>query len=334
MKKKLIIIAEAGVNHNGKLKNALKLVDIAAEAKADYVKFQTYITDEIVQKNFSLAKYQRVNTNFKNQYAMLKKLQLNESDFIKIKKRCIKKKIKFLSSPFDIKSIQFLNKLRLKTFKVPSGEITNIPYLEKLGKLKKEIILSTGMANEREIKEAIKILVESGTKKKNISLLHCNTEYPVALKKINLNSIKYLKKKFGLNIGFSDHSLGNEAALIAVGLGIKIIEKHFTIDKSMKGPDHKASLNKKELIEFVFNLRQAEESLGKFQKKPSSDEIDNARFVRKNIVARTNIFIGQKFSSTNLTTKRSVLGIPASEWKKVINKISRYNFKKNETIRV
>tara|TARA_B100001057_G_scaffold499966_1_gene612741 strand:+ start:2468 stop:3469 length:1002 start_codon:yes stop_codon:yes gene_type:complete len=331
---KLIIIAEAGVNHNGNLKNAIKLVDIASKAKADYIKFQTYVTEELVQKKFSCARYQRKGTNFNDQYKMLKKYELKKKDFNKIIKRCKEKRIKFLSSPFDIQSVQLLNTWKLKTIKIPSGEITNIPYLKEIGKLKKNVILSTGMSNLAEIREAIKILTKSGTKKENISLLHCNSEYPVEFSKTNLNSIIFLRNKFKCNTGFSDHTQGFEAALVSIGLGANIIEKHFTINKLSNGPDHKSSLNGAELIKFVEILRKAHQSRGIYKKEPSKKEIENSRYVRKNIIASKKIYKGQKFSKNNLTTKRSKPGIPSSEWDKIINKRARYNFQKDQIIKI
>ena len=330
----LIIIAEAGVNHNGSLKNALKLVDAAAKSKADFVKFQTYITEDLVQRSLSCADYQKRNSTFDNQFKMLKKYELKIQDFKIILKRCKKRKIKFLSSPFDLESINTLKKLKVETIKIPSGEITNIPYLQKIGKLRKKIILSTGMANVNEISNAIKILIKSGTNRKNISILHCNTEYPVLLDRTNLNSIKYLRKRCKLDVGFSDHTNGFEAGLIAVGLGIKIIEKHFTLSKKMKGPDHKASLDVKEMVNFVKILRSAFKSLGSETKKPSRIELANSKYIRKKIIAKNTIFKGQKFSENNLTTKRSNTGIPSSNWKKVIGKISNFNFKKDQIIKI
>ena len=330
----LIIIAEAGVNHNGSLKNALKLVDAAAKSKADFVKFQTYITEDLVQKSLDCADYQKKNSKFDNQFKMLKKYELKIQDFKIILKRCKKRKIKFLSSPFDLESINTIKKLKVEIIKIPSGEITNIPYLQKIGKLRKKIILSTGMANTDEIRSAIKILTKFGTSRKNICILHCNTEYPVQLDKTNLNSIKYLRKKFKLDVGFSDHTNGFEAGLIAVGLGSKIIEKHFTLSKKMKGPDHKASLDVKELTNFIKILRSAQKSLGSEVKKPSRTELANAKYIRKKIIAKNTIFKGQKFSENNLTTKRSKTGIPSSNWKKVIGKISNFNFNKDQIIKI
>ena len=332
--KDLIIIAEAGVNHNGSLKKALRLVDVAAKAKADFVKFQTYKTENLVRKNTKKSSYQIKNTKFKNQFKMLKEYELNENQFKKIVERCRIKKIKFLSSPFDIQSLNLLKKLKCTTIKIPSGEITNIPLLEEIGKSKRKVILSTGMSNFYEILKAIKILTSCGTKKQNISLLHCNTEYPVNFKNTNLKAIIYLKKKFKLNVGFSDHTTGFEAALVSIGLGAQIIEKHFTTSKSLHGPDHKASLDEKELINFVSTLREAQKSLGQKIKMPSSKELQNAKFIRKNIVAKKEILIGDRFTKDNITTKRSNPGISSANWKKVINKVSKFNFLKDQNIKI
>lgn len=333
--KKTIIIAEAGVNHNGNINLALKLVDKAAEAKADYVKFQTYHTEDLVQKKLGLANYQKKNTNkLYSQYNMLKKFELSYLDHLKLIDRCKKKKIRFLSSPFDFKSIDLLKKLKLNLIKIPSGEITNIPYLRKLGGLKKKIILSTGMSNIDEIKKAIKILVYAGTKKKNLFLLHCSSEYPAEKKNLNLLSIPYMKKKLGVNLGYSDHSLGLNASLTAVALGAKVIEKHFTLNKNLKGPDQKSSLSPDELISLVKEIRNVEVSLGKNKKKPFKGELKNLKYIRKFIVAKRSIKKGQKFSEKNVTTKRSTVGVPSSKWDSVIGKKAKKNFFYNENIKI
>ncbi len=333
-KDKTIIIAEAGVNHNGDINLALRLVDIAAKSKADYIKFQTYSTDELVQKKLGLAKYQKNNTK-KNysQYEMLKKFELSMSDHLKIIKRCEKKKIKFLSSPFDLKSIDLLKKLKMDLFKIPSGEITNIPYLRKIGSLKKRILLSTGMSNIKEIKIAIQTLLTSGTKKRNITVLHCSSEYPAKKNNLNLLSIPFLKKKFDINVGYSDHSLGLDASFTAVALGAKVIEKHFTINNKLNGPDHKASLTPTQLVNLVKGIRNIESTLGNYLKKPSSAELKNSKFVRKFIVAKKKIKKGEKFSEKNLTTKRALIGIPASKWDFIIGKKAKKNFIDNENIK-
>lgn len=334
-KNKTIIIAEAGVNHNGKIKLALKLVDIASKAKADYVKFQTYSSDDLVQKKVGLAKYQKKNLKgISSQYKLLKKFELSKSDHLRIVRRCKTKKIKFLSSPFDLKSIDLLQNLNLKLLKIPSGEITNTPYLRKIGSLKKQIILSTGMSNIQEVNKAIKALISSGTKKKNITILHCSTEYPAKKDNLNLLSIPLLKKKFQINVGYSDHSLGLQASFTAVALGAKVIEKHFTTNKRLSGPDHKASLSPKELIELVKGIRDIESTLGTNKKKPYLAELKNLKFVRKFIVAKKNIIKGEKFTKENVTTKRALVGIPASKWTWLLGKKAKNFFLHDENIKI
>ncbi len=331
---KILIIAEAGINHNGNLKQALKMVDIASKAKADFVKFQTFDPESLTTKNLGLADYQKKGSNKKTHLKLLKSLMLSKKDFKKIIARCKKKKIKFLSSPFDIGSIKILKNLKVKIFKIPSGEINNIPYLRYIGSLKKKIILSTGMSNFSEVKNAIKILTKNGTKRKDIFVLHCNTEYPANIKKLNLMSIKYLKDKTKMRVGFSDHSLGYEASLISLVLGATVFEKHFTLNKFSKGPDHKASLSPKELIEYVKKIKLFYLSIGQYQKKPYKEELKISKIARKQIVAFTNINRGDKFTEKNITTKRAKKGISASNWDKLIGRISKYNFKENQNIKI
>ncbi len=333
-KNKTLIIAEAGVNHNGNIDLALKLVDIAAKSKADYIKFQTFSTEDLVQKKVGLAEYQKKNLNkISSQYKLLKKFELSALDHMKIIKRCKKKKIKFISSPFDLKSIDLLKKLKLELYKIPSGEITNIPYLRKVGSLKKKIILSTGMSNMEEIQKAIKILTSSGTKKKNITILHCNSEYPADIKNLNLLSIPHMKKKFKINVGYSDHSIGLQASFTAVALGAKVIEKHLTLNKKLSGPDQKASLSPEEFFDLVKGIRFIESTLGNNVKEPYSGELRNLKFIRKFIVAKKKIFKGEKFTKKNITTKRAIVGIPASKWDWVIGKKAKKNFSYDENIK-
>lgn len=335
MKNKTSIIAEAGVNHNGNINLALKQVDSASKSRADYVKFQTYCTEELVQKKVGLAKYQKNNLKTtSSQYKLLKKFELSESDHLKIINRCRLKKIKFLSSPFDLKSIDLLKKLNLKLFKIPSGEITNVPYLKKIGSLKKKLILSTGMSTIEEVKKAINILISSGTKKKDITILHCSTEYPADKNNLNLLSIPLLKKIFKINVGYSDHSLGFQASLTAVALGAKIIEKHFTTNRKLSGPDQKASLSPNEFMNFVKEIRNVEKILGKNVKKPYSAELKNSKYIRKFIVANRNIKKGEKLSEKNITTKRAAVGIPASKWNLVIGKKAKKKFLYDENIKI
>ena len=334
-KNKTVIIAEAGVNHNGKIDLALKLVDVAAKSKADYIKFQTYSTEDLVQKKIGLAKYQKKNIKkISSQYKLLKKFELSISDHLKIIKRCKQKKIKFLSSPFDFKSIDLLKKLKLNLFKIPSGEITNISYLRKIGALKKKIILSTGMSNTEEIKKAIKTLISSGTKKKNITILHCSSEYPANKDNLNLLSIPFIKNKFNINVGYSDHSLGLQASFTAVALGATVIEKHFTTNKRLSGPDQSASLSSKELRNLVKGIRYIEPTLGSYVKKPYLSELKNLKFIRKFIVAKKKINKGEKFTEKNVIAKRAITGIPASKWDWVIGRKAKKNFFYDENIKI
>ena len=331
---KTIIIAEAGVNHNGDLNKALKMVDVASKAKADYIKFQTFIPNELCQKKFGQANYQKKSFKKKSQLEMLNALKLTFQEFKTIKNRCKKKKINFLSSPFDQKSLDFLKKLNLKFIKVASGEITNIPLLKEIGRLKKKVILSSGMSNIKEINIALKVLISNGTKKKDITVLHCNTEYPAKTEKLNLMAIRYIKDKLKVKVGYSDHSLGHEASLIALAFGASVLEKHFTLDKKFKGPDQKSSLNPHELFKYIKSVRKFEKSLGGYFKKPYKEEIKNIDIIRKQIVAKKYINKGEIFSKKNIVTKRPTKGIPASKWEKIIGKKSSFYFKPDENIKI
>lgn len=329
---KVFIIAEAGVNHNGSIKKALKLVDIAKKSGADAVKFQSFIASDEISKLAPKAKYQMTTTNpNESQLDMIKKLELSIKEQKKIKSYCDNLKIEFISSPFGLTSINILKKLKIKTVKIPSPEINNLPYLLEISKKFSKIILSTGMSNIREINTAIKILKKN--KKKNISILHCISSYPTKLEDLNLNAILTLKKNFNNIIGFSDHSLGIEGSLLAVAVGARIIEKHFTINKKLNGPDHKASLSPGQLNELVKKIRQVEKILGDGIKKPQKSEIENIKVVRKSIVARELIKIGEKFTIKNITTKRPGTGISPMKWKSIIGKKSKYNYQKDEIIK-
>jgi len=333
MKKKIIIIAEAGVNHNGKLSLGKRLIDTAKKSGADYIKFQMFKTDSHIRKNTPLANYQSLNLKKKtNQYNMVKKLQLEEKDIEKLFIYSKKKKIKFLASCFDLKSLKIYLKLKPKIIKIPSGEITNLPLIEEIGKKNKKIFLSTGMATLSEIKKCLNVLTRNGTKKKNIYILQCTTDYPCKIYDVNLNFLNELKKIFGTNIGFSDHTITYDAAIIAASLGAKIIEKHITTNKSLKGPDHKASFNPQEFKIYVNKLRDVEKILGSKKKKITKYEKKNLFFVRKSIVATKNINIGDKFSKNNLGTKRPYDGISPMKMNLFIGKISKKNFKVDETI--
>lgn len=331
--KPVFIIAEAGVNHNGKLDNAFELINVAIDSGADAVKFQTFKTENVISRFAPKAEYQIKNTdNQESQSEMVKKLELSFTDFLKLKEYCDKKRIMFLSTPFDFESIDFLNKLNLPFFKIPSGEITNLPYLRKIGSLKNKVILSTGMSYLGEIDNAIKILTDSGTQKDNIALLHCNTEYPTPFESANLMAIKTLKETYNLRTGYSDHTLGIESVIAAVALGAEIIEKHFTIDKNMEGPDHKASIEPDELKIMIKSIRNIEKALGSGNKVPSESEIKNINIARKSIVAKRKINTGEYFSEENITCKRPGNGISPMLWDVVTEKIAKRDFEEDELI--
>lgn len=332
---KTIIIAEAGVNHNGDLSAAKRLVEVAAKAGADFVKFQSFIATECVSKDAPKAKYQQKNAQDKaeSQLEMIKKLELSKQDHIELIAHCEKCGVKFLSTAFDLPSIALLNELGLEIFKIPSGEITNLPYLKSIAKLDKKVILSTGMSDLNEIKAALKVLVKFGTKRENIAILHANTAYPTPIKDVNLRAILTLKKHFPRHkIGFSDHSLGINAPIGAVALGASIVEKHFTLDKSLPGPDHKASLNPNELEMMVKSIRDLEMMLGNGVKKMTKSEKENIKIARKSLVAKIFIKKGEKFSEENLTTKRPGSGISAMLYDKFLGKIAKKNYEKDELI--
>ena len=330
---KVFIVAEAGVNHNGDINLAKKLIDIAVKAGADAVKFQTFKTELCVSKNAKKASYQEENTDKEeSQFDMIKKLELNENMHKELIAYCKQKNITFLSTPFDSDSIKLLDELGLSTFKIPSGEITNLPYLRQIGGLNKKIILSTGMANLGEVEAAIDVLVKSGTKRENISLLHANTQYPTPMEDVNLKAMITLKNAFGLEVGYSDHSLGIEVDIAAVAMGAKIIEKHFTLDKSMPGPDHKASLEPDELAAMVEAIRNIELALGDGLKHFSKSESENIKIARKSIVAKCDIKKGEIFSEQNICVKRPGDGINPMRWDEVIGQISQKDYKQDELI--
>ena len=332
-KRKTFIIAEAGVNHNGSYKRALQMIDVAKKAGVDAIKFQTFNASELLIKNAPLANYQKKN-KIKNQFQLIKKLELTKKEQKNIKKYCDRKKIIFLSSAFDINSLKFLKNLNLKIFKIPSGEINNIPYLKEVGSYKKKIFLSTGASELNEITLAIKILVDAGTPKKNITVLHCNSEYPTPIEDANLNVVKYLRSKLKLKIGYSDHTLGLNAAIASVALGAEVIEKHFTLNKKLKGPDHKASITTDELFHLVKNIRNLEKALGKERKVITKSEKKNQKIIRKSIVASVKIFKNQIFTSKNITCKRPGTGISPKNWNKIIGKKSKFNFERDDQIKI
>lgn len=329
--KKVLIIAEAGVNHNGDLNLAKKLIEQAAKAGADVVKFQTFKAEDCVSIKAKKAKYQLENTaKDESQLEMIKKLELSYESHFELMKHCKKHGIAFLSTPFDLESVEFLRGLDLPYFKIPSGEITNFPYLKAVAKCKKKVLLSTGMANLAEIEAALEILRKNGTK--NITLLHCTTEYPAPFEEVNLNAIKTLKEAFKLKVGYSDHTKGIVATLGAVALGAVVIEKHFTLDKTMEGPDHKASLEPSELKELCEGIRTLEKALGNGIKKASKSEAKNIIIARKSLVAKREIQKGEKFSEQNLTTKRPGSGISAMRYEEYLGKRALKTYKKDELI--
>tara|TARA_B100000900_G_C20594588_1_gene722878 strand:- start:2442 stop:3437 length:996 start_codon:yes stop_codon:yes gene_type:complete len=329
----VFVIAEAGVNHNGSVYTAKKLIDVAASAGADAVKFQTFKVKSFVTKNAKKAIYQKkIKNQNENQFDMLKKLEFSFEEHKKIITYCKSKKIIFLSSPFDIDSVDLLNKLNLKIFKIPSGEITNLPYLRHIGRLNKKIILSTGMSNMEEVKSAVSILINSGTKKNNITVLHANTAYPTPMKDVNLKAMLTLKKELDINYGYSDHTLGIEIDIAAVAMGASCLEKHFTLDTKMEGPDHKASLAPEELKMMVGSIRNIEKALGNGLKKPSKSELKNIDIVRKSIVAKTKIKKGEVLNDKNITTKRPGYGLSPMKWDQVYGSIAKKNYEEDEFI--
>lgn len=325
-----LIIAEAGVNHNGSLEMARKLVDTAKEAKADYVKFQTAKLDSLVSKYAVMADYQKMNTGYEeSQKDMLEKLLLSYEDFISLADYCKEKKIGFLSTPFDLESIEFLEPL-VPFWKVPSGEITNYPYLVAIGRTNKPVVLSTGMCQISEIDDAVAVLGENGTKE--LTLLHCNTQYPTPYEDVNLKAMYTLKERYHVNVGYSDHTEGIEVPVAAVALGATVIEKHFTLDKTLPGPDHKASLEPAELKEMVQAIRNTEVALGSSKKEVSKSERENLSVARKSIVASRKILKGEELTEENLATKRPGTGICPMKWREVIGTYAVKDFEEDELI--
>ena len=330
---KVYIIAEAGDNHNGDFNTALKLVDVAKRAGADCVKFQTFVTEEIISKYAEMAEYQKKNTGKEeSQFEMVKRLELSFDEFRKIKEYCDRVGIQFLSTPFDLKSVDFLNELGVPFFKIPSGEITNYPYLIKIAHTGKPVVMSTGMCEPDEILAAINVLEKNGSGE--ITLLHCNTEYPTPLKDVNLYAMRTMKKMFGKKVGYSDHTKGIEVPVAAVALGACVIEKHFTLDKNMPGPDHKASLEPDELGRMVKNIRNIEIALGDGVKRVSESERKNIAIARKSIVALRNIQEGEILTEENLAVKRPGTGINPMQWMEVLGTRAVRDFKEDELIEI
>ena len=332
---KTFIIAEAGVNHNGSVEIAKRMIEVAKECGADAIKFQTFKAEKVISKYAPKAEYQKQTTGeTDSQLEMVKKLELSFDDFVALKEYCDELNIMFLSTPFDFEIIDFLNDLGLEIFKIPSGEITNLPYLEKIGKLGKKVILSTGMADLGEIEDALDILISCGTKKENITVLHCNTEYPTPYEDVNLLAMLTIKEAFKVKVGYSDHTLGIEIPIAAVALGASVIEKHFTLDKNMEGPDHKASLEPHELKAMIDAIVNIEKALGNGMKKPSKSELKNKDIVRKSIVAKREIKKGEIFTEDNITVKRPGTGISPMRWYEVLGKVAPKDYKEDELIKI
>lgn len=328
---KVFIIAEAGVNHNGSIELAKKLVDAAVVAGADAVKFQSFKAEKLVCKHAKKAEYQTTAED-ESQFEMLKKLELDEAAHRTLVQYCVDKKIQFLSTPFDHDSIDLLAGLGMRTFKIPSGEVTNLPYLRKVGRTANEVILSTGMANLGEVEAAINALMSTGLAKEKITVLHATTEYPCPMDEVNLRAMQTMCNAFDVKVGYSDHTPGIEISLAAVAMGACVIEKHFTLDRNMTGPDHKASLEPNELNALVKGIRHISMALGDGIKQPSKSEAKNIPISRKSIVAARPIRTGEKLTEENLTAKRPGSGINPMRWDEVIGQVATKNYESDDLL--
>jgi N,N'-diacetyllegionaminate synthase len=331
--KSTIIIAEAGVNHNGSIELAEKLIDVAVESGSDFVKFQTFKAETLVTQTADKAEYQKEITDTdETQFEMIKKLELDRNAHETLIEYCKQKDIQFLSTAFDHDSIDLLDQLNMPLFKIPSGEIINLPYLRHIGRMGKPIIMSTGMSSLEEVRDALNVLIESGAEKEQITILHCSTEYPTPMEDVNLKAMLTIKDELGVNIGYSDHTLGIEISIAAVAMGAKVIEKHFTLDRNMSGPDHAASLEPEELKAMVTAIRNIEKAMGGGEKKPSSSETKNIAVARKSIVAKMSIKKGESFTEENLTVKRPGTGISPMQWDDIMNQKSKKYFNMDDLI--
>ena len=330
---KTIIIAEAGVNHNGSIEVAKKLIDVATQSGADFVKFQTFKAETLVTQKADKADYQKnITDKGETQFEMLKKLELDRNAHEELITYCNTKDIQFLSTPFDHDSIELLNELNMPVFKIPSGEITNLPYLRHIGGMDKPIIMSTGMATLEEAREAMNVLIDSGLNKNDLTIMHCNTEYPTPMSDVNLKAMLTMRDELKVKVGYSDHTLGIEVPIAAVSIGATVIEKHFTLDRTLPGPDHAASLEPKELIEMVSAIRNIGIAMGNGVKKPSHSEEKNIQIARKSIVAKKPIAKGELFTEKNLTVKRPGNGVSPMVWDDIIGKISDKSYSKDDLI--
>lgn len=329
----VFIIAEAGVNHNGSIETAKKLIDVAADAGADAIKFQSFKAEQLVTPDAQQSSYQSENMGESmTQFQMLKALELSVGDHHVLIEYCRIKHIEFMSTPFDDESIDLLSNLSMKRYKIPSGELLSIPYLRKIARLNRPTILSTGMGNFAEIKVAVDCLLSSGLCKENLSILHANSAYPTPYHDVNLNTLAKIRSLFDVRVGLSDHSLGIEVPIAAVALGAQVIEKHFTLDKTMPGPDHKASLEPDELISMVAAIRNVEKALGSEEKGATSSEAGNILPARKSIVAKCDIKVGDTFSEENITIKRPANGISSMYWDQVVGQSADRNYTQNQQI--
>jgi N,N'-diacetyllegionaminate synthase len=330
---KVFIIAEAGVNHNGSIALAKRLIEAAAEAGADAVKFQTFKTANLVSKTAPKAEYQKQATGSEeSQFEMIRKLELDVAAHRELMAYCQDKNILFLSTPFDHDSIELLAELGLDIYKIPSGEITNLPYLRHIGRLQKQVVLSTGMANIGEIEAALDVLTEAGTPRGRITVLHANTEYPTPMQDVNLRAMQTIAETFKIKAGYSDHTLGIEIPIAAVALGAVMIEKHFTLDKTMDGPDHQASLEPQELKAMVAAIRNIETALGSGIKKASASETKNIAVARKSLVAKRNIAKGEVFSADNIAAKRPGIGISPMRWDEIVGQSAQRDYREDELL--
>lgn len=331
----VMVIAEAGVNHNGSLALAKKMIEAAKDAGADYIKFQTFIPKELVAKDAQKAEYQKETTGTgESQQEMLEKLALTFEDFKELKEYCKEVGVGFLSTPFDFESIEFLKGLDLDFWKIPSGEVTNLPYLKRLAATGKPIVLSTGMCTLQEVGAAVRILETEGVKRQDITLLQCNTEYPTPYEDVNLLAMLKMQEAFNVSVGYSDHTKGIEIPLAATALGAAVIEKHFTLDRQMEGPDHKASLEPQELKSMISSIRHIEQAMGDGEKRPSESEKKNIPVARKSIVAKTWIREGEVFTEENLTLKRPGTGISPMKWEEIIGRKADRDYQEDEQIEI
>ena len=328
--KHVYIIAEAGVNHNGSYELACRMIDAAKAAGVDCIKFQTFKAENLVSHTAQKAEYQKAATGDSSQQDMLKTLELSYDEFLSLKAYCDRAGICFLSTPFDFESIAFLNKIDMPFWKIPSGEVTNLPYLLAIAKTGKPVVMSTGMCEMSEIGAAVSVLKQNGTPE--IRLLHCNTEYPTPFEDVNLRAMQTMRNAFGLEVGYSDHTKGIEVPIAAVALGATVIEKHFTMDRNMEGPDHKASLEPVELAEMVRSIRNIEKALGSGEKKPSPSEEKNRPVARKSIVAKRTIHAGEVLTEGNISVKRPGTGLSPMQWFEVLGSKAVRDFEEDELI--